>query len=469
MRQGIKHQVRNRGFFQVQSFPVGAQGDGRSTFRLLYNEISPDKRCRHFFDPVVIEKGMPFVLPYGERRRVMHMDDAPSLSVQPAVKTGHFAAGERICLNWQFLVLNSSMLPVIPAGAVPEVKVEAGRFGQDHFRLIPSCQKTDSCPVGIFIGQRQCYLGDGVLGAGRIIEFCGTIEPYVSIDLYIFISRMFPFFPHVDRHIGMPLNIECAQGNIRGSCPHGSQMGIHFNPCVPRKVKLPPLPSVLMQLRSHKDPCHGAKLEVHIPPDRPVIPAVFYANSPCIFICRIHRKNINPPGTLRIPAPYGHIPADVQPAGRLDPHCSVKAVIGRLRSVILTIDTDIDIAPHCDIPGSQPYNRGRIVSFKNKVCPGIVLFYVYIPANGDLTQQTTIIVGYMPAIVGSPDSQLSCCPSVRHFHPAVFLSSQIQVSGNCQFTPVFIYAEIYVSPVHLPFIGIVQAHFFGIYGDRFPS
>ena len=99
MRQCIEHQVRNRGFSQVQSFPVGAQGDGRPAFRLLYNEISPDERCRHFFDPVVIEKGMPFILPYGERRRVMHMDDAPSLLIQPAVKTGHFAAGERISLN----------------------------------------------------------------------------------------------------------------------------------------------------------------------------------------------------------------------------------------------------------------------------------------------------------------------------------------------------------------------------------
>ena len=97
MRQGIEHQVRNRGFSQVQSFPVGAQGDGRPAFRLLYNEISPDERCRHFFDPVVIEKGMPFILSYGERRRVMHMDDAPSFSVQSAVKMSYFAAGK--CLN----------------------------------------------------------------------------------------------------------------------------------------------------------------------------------------------------------------------------------------------------------------------------------------------------------------------------------------------------------------------------------
>ena len=341
MRQGIEHQVRNRGFSQVQSFPVGAQGDGRSAFRLLYDKISPDKRCRHFFDPVVIEKGMPFVLPYGERRRVMHMDDAPSLSVQPAVKMSYFTALK--------ILINGSMLPVIPAGAVPEVEVEAGRFRQDHFRLIPPCQETDSCPVGIFIGQRQCYLGDGVLGAGRIIEFCGTIEPYVSIDLYIFISRMFPFFPHVDRHIGMPLNIECAQGNIRGSCPHGSQMGIHFNPCVPRKVKLPPFSGVLMQLRSHKDPCHGAELEVHIPPDRPVIPAVFYANSPCIFICRIYRKNINPPGTLRIPAPHGHIPADIQPSGRLDPPYLVKIRINMPFTIIFAIKFNIDIASYNDI------------------------------------------------------------------------------------------------------------------------
>jgi len=99
MRQGIEHQVRNRGFSQVQSFPVGAQGDGRPAFRLLYNEISPDKRRRHFLDPVVIEKGMPFILSYGERRRIMHMDDTSSFSVQPAIKTGHFAAGKRICLN----------------------------------------------------------------------------------------------------------------------------------------------------------------------------------------------------------------------------------------------------------------------------------------------------------------------------------------------------------------------------------
>ena len=62
------------------------------------------------------------------------------------------------------------MLPVIPAGAVSEVKVEAGRFRQDHFRLIPSCHETDTYPVGIFISQRQCYLGDGVIGAGRIIQ-----------------------------------------------------------------------------------------------------------------------------------------------------------------------------------------------------------------------------------------------------------------------------------------------------------
>ena len=107
------------------------------------------------------------------------------------------------------------MLPVIPAGTVPEVKVEAGRFRQDHFRLIPSCQETDSCPVGIFIGQRQCYLGDRIIGARRIIECCGAIEPYVSVDLHVLIPRLFPVLPHVDRHIGMPLDVECAQDRIR--------------------------------------------------------------------------------------------------------------------------------------------------------------------------------------------------------------------------------------------------------------
>ena len=105
-----------------------------------------------------------------------------------------------------------------------------------------------------------------------------------------------------------------------------------------------------MQLRFHKDPCHGAELEIHIPPDRPVVPAVFYTNS--AFILRItNTGNINPPGTLRIPAPHGHIPADVQPAGRSDPPHSVKVVTGRFLSVILTIDTDIDIASHCDVLG----------------------------------------------------------------------------------------------------------------------
>jgi len=54
--------------------------------------------------------------------------------------------------------------------------------------------------MGIFIGQRQCYLGDGVIGAGRIIEFCGAIEPYVPVDLHVLISRLFPVLPHVDRH-----------------------------------------------------------------------------------------------------------------------------------------------------------------------------------------------------------------------------------------------------------------------------
>ena len=107
------------------------------------------------------------------------------------------------------------MLPIIPPGAVTEVEVEAGRFGQNHFRFIPSCQETDAGPVGIFIGQRQCYLRDGIIGAGRIIECCGTIESYVSVDLYVLISRLFPVLPHVDRHIGMSFDVECAQGSIR--------------------------------------------------------------------------------------------------------------------------------------------------------------------------------------------------------------------------------------------------------------
>ena len=214
-----------------------------------------------------------------------------------------------------------------------------------------------------------------------------------------------------------------------------------------------------MQLRIHKYPCNGAELEVHIPPDRPIIPAVVYAGDIFGILTFVNSGNINPPGVLRIPAPHGHIPADVQPAVRSDPLRFRKTV--RPFSVIFTIDTDIDIPPHCDVPGFQPYRRGAIMSFKEKIYPG-VLFYIHIPANSNLAE----IVGYMPAIIGSTDNQFSRCPSVRHFHPAVFLSSQVQVSGDCQFAPVSIYAEIYISPVHLPFIGAVQAYSFRIYGNR---
>ena len=103
-----------------------------------------------------------------------------------------------------------------------------------------------------------------------------------------------------------------------------------------------------MQLRFHKDPCHGAELEIHIPPDRPVVPAVFYTNS--AFILRItNTGNINPPGTLRIPAPHGHIPADIQPAGRLDPPYLVKIRINMPFTIIFAIKSNIDIASYNDI------------------------------------------------------------------------------------------------------------------------
>ena len=46
------------------------------------------------------------------------------------------------------------------------------------------------------------------------------------------------------------------------------------------------------------------------------------------------------------------------------------------------------------------------MSFKNKVCPGIVFFYIHILANSDFSLPITIR-RYMPAIVGAPDSQLS--------------------------------------------------------------